>query len=185
MLMAKIKMLVGLEDYNDAHDNDASGTSEDDTSGASDTSRDDTSHVGDTSWYDIGGTSDVDGDIIGCDDLGTIGHDDKVVTCCDDLGAKGDDDGVVICCDDSKGVFDDRRSSIGEGKPPNYEPCSIITYVNDAATWRVFKSIDSFTIDGRTKWGMVFSVIHLLSFFSTSLWALGLSCPKPLPLPWN
>ena len=171
----KQKCWLGLKDCNDAHDDNASGTSKDEISGIGDTSRDDsggvgdtrgydTSGVGDTRWDDIGGVGDVDGVVIGCDDRGSIGDDDGVVTCCNDLGAIGDNDGVVACCDDPKGAYDDVQGAISKEKPPNYEPCSMITFVNDSTAWRVYKSIDSFTIDGSTTWG-IFFMMYISSHF--------------------
>lgn len=59
---------MGPEYCNDAHDDDAGGTSEDDTSGTGDTSRDDTSGASDTRGDDTGGVGDANGVVIRCDD---------------------------------------------------------------------------------------------------------------------
>ncbi len=96
---------MGPKDCNDAHDDDVGGMRGDDTSG-----------VGDTSGDSTGGVGDVDGAFIGYDDP---------------KGAS--DDGVVIYCYDPKGASNDGQGVVGEEKPPNCEPYSMMTYVNDLA----------------------------------------------------
>ena len=68
-----------------------------------------------------------------------VGYDDPKCTYNDGWDVMCDDDGVVIGCDDPKRASNDGWGVIGEGKPPNYEPCSMITFVNDAAAWRAYK----------------------------------------------
>ena len=69
-----------------------------------------------------------------------------------DTDGVGDDDGATTGYDDPKGASNGGRGIASEGIPPNCEPCWMMTFFNDVAAWRVCKSIDYFTTDGRITW---------------------------------
>lgn len=108
------------------------------------------------------------------DDVGGISE--------DETGGVNDDDGAFVGCDDLKGVCNDGWGVIGEVIPPNYESWSMRTSANDVSIWRIYKSIESFTIIWSATCDIVFDVVPILSCCSTTLQAQCVSYVEPLSL---